>query len=103
MYLNSQEYRCLCVIFIMAVYWMTEALPLPVTALIPISGFPLMGLVSTGDLCVLYMKHTNMVFLTSFLMAVAVEECCLHKRIALFVILKIGKNFFLFFYCKVFY
>ena len=38
---------CAYVLLIMSVYWMTEALPLPITSLIPVVAFPLAGVIST--------------------------------------------------------
>jgi sodium-dependent dicarboxylate transporter 2/3/5 len=40
----------------MAIYWMTEALPLPITSLIPVVAFPLFGILDTGVVCMAYMK-----------------------------------------------
>ena len=44
---TGEEMRCAYVVIIMAVYWVTEALPLEVTSLIPMVGFPLLGIMST--------------------------------------------------------
>ena len=44
------------VIIIMAIYWMTEALPLPVTSLLPVVFFPLFGIMDTGQVTTAYMK-----------------------------------------------
>lgn len=102
----------------MAIYWMTEALPLPVTSLIPVVMFPVFGILSTEEVCMTYFKETNVMFLGNFrvikffvgfylllkkfiylflisggvIIAIAVEHCNLHKRIALRVMLLIGTS-----------
>lgn len=40
----------------MAVFWMTEALPLAITSLLPVVLFPLLGIMGTGKVCTAYMK-----------------------------------------------
>ena len=51
-----QEGRCAYAIAIMAVYWMTEALPMAATALFPIMLFPFLGVLSSKELCANYLK-----------------------------------------------
>lgn len=53
---SQQEAECGYVILIMAIFWMTEALPLPVTSLIPVVALPLFGIMETGDVSTAYMK-----------------------------------------------
>ena len=58
--------RCAFVILVMAVYWVTECIPLPVTALLPIVLFPLLKIMSTDDVCITYFKESNMMFIGTF-------------------------------------
>ena len=51
---------------LMSAFWVTEAVPLPVTALIPIFAFPLLDILNTADLSKNYFKDTNMMFLGNF-------------------------------------
>ena len=53
---TMQAALCGYAVLIMAVYWMTESLPLPVTSLIPVVLFPLLGIMDTGAVCTAYMK-----------------------------------------------
>nr|XP_003701228.2 PREDICTED: protein I'm not dead yet-like isoform X3 [Megachile rotundata] len=82
--------RCLYVVGLMAVFWMTEVLPLPITGLIPIVLYPLMGIMSTSDTCACYMNDTTMMFIGSMVIAIVIENSGLHMRIALLIIKTIG-------------
>ena len=62
-YVGTQEAKCGFVILVMAVYWVTECVPLPVTALLPIVLLPLFKILSTNDVCITYFKESNMMFI----------------------------------------
>lgn len=51
-----QAARCAYVILIMATYWMTEAIPIAVTALLPIALMPWLGVIPSAKLCSNYLK-----------------------------------------------
>lgn len=80
------------VALLMAVWWITEAVPLAVTALLPIVLFPALGISSGESITQAYINSTIFLFLGGFLLALAMEKWNLHKRIALKIILLLGTN-----------
>ena len=90
--IGTSEAKCGFVILLMATYWVTEALPLPVTALLPVVLLPLFKVMTTDDVCIKYLKESNMMFMGSMMVAIAVEHCGLHQRIALKFLLLIGTS-----------
>jgi len=75
---------------LMAVWWMTEALPIPVTSLLPLLVLPLFGSASVQEAASPYAHQLVFLFLGGFVIAMAVERSGLHRRIALRVILLVG-------------
>ncbi|XP_075898210.1 Na(+)/dicarboxylate cotransporter 3 [Nelusetta ayraudi] len=88
--LPEKEGKCLYVVLLMATFWCTEALPLAVTAMLPVCLFPTLGILSSKKVCPQYFLETNFLFLSGLIMASSIEEWGLHRRIALKVLSIVG-------------
>ena len=76
----------------MATWWITEAVPIAVTALLPIVLFPLTGGLELDATTAAYGHRYVFLFLGGFLIAMTIEKWQLHRRIALGTIALIGSN-----------
>ena len=76
----------------MAVWWMTEATPVAVTALLPLVLFPLLSVSPMAEAAAPYAHPMIYLFLGGFMIARAIEKWNLHKRIALHILLLAGSN-----------
>ncbi len=76
----------------MAVWWVTECVPISVTALLPIVLFPLTGGMDLSTTTAAYGHKLVFLFVGGFLIALAIEKWHLHKRLALNIIRITGSN-----------
>uniref|UniRef100_A0A3B4G559 Solute carrier family 13 member 3 n=1 Tax=Pundamilia nyererei TaxID=303518 RepID=A0A3B4G559_9CICH len=88
--LPEKEGKCLYVVVLMAMFWCTEALPLAVTAMLPVCLFPTLGILPAKKICPQYFIETNFLFLSGLVLASSIEEWGLHRRIALKVLSIVG-------------
>jgi sodium-dependent dicarboxylate transporter 2/3/5 len=87
---NPLATRMTAVAVLMAVWWITDAIPLAATALLPLVLFPLLGIMSGKQTAPIYINYVIFLFIGGFLIALAMEKWNLHKRIALHIIRTVG-------------
>src|SRR5690606_12633950 len=75
---------------LMAVWWITDAIPLAATALLPPVVLPLAGVLDNAATISAYLNSTILLYLGGFLIALAMERWHLHRRIALGIIARFG-------------
>jgi sodium-dependent dicarboxylate transporter 2/3/5 len=80
------------VALLMGTLWVTEAIPIPITSLLPIILFPLLDVMPVSVATSQYANHIVFLFLGGFWIAAAIERCKLHRRIALHVLLLVGSS-----------
>lgn len=74
----------------MAVWWLTEAVPLAITSLLPLVLFPLLGVMTGKDAAAPYADRIIFLYLGGFFLAFGMEKWGLHKRIGLTALLFFG-------------
>ena len=74
----------------MAIWWISEAVPLAVTSLLPVILFPTLGIMSGRSVAPVYFNHIIFLFIGGFIVALAMEKWNLHRRIALRILLWSG-------------
>jgi len=89
---SIQTSRMAACAIMMSVFWITEAIPLAATALIPIFLFPVLGIASSKAVAGQYMNSTVFLLIGGFMIALAMQRWNLHKRIALNVLALFGGN-----------
>lgn len=89
---NPAVTRTAAVAVLMAIWWITEAIPIPATALIPVALFPLLGVMNGKAVAATYFNNVIFLFIGGFIVALAMQRWHLHRRIALRIIMLIGAS-----------
>ncbi len=77
---------------LMAIWWATEALPVAITAFLPLVALPILGVGSISEIAAPYAHPIIYLFFGGFVVALAIERCGLHRRIALAVFATAGSD-----------
>src|SRR5690606_10609588 len=88
--LSLPGWRVVAVMALMAVWWATEAIPVPATSLIPIIFFPLLGVSSLEAASQPYSSSVIYLLLGGMIVALTLERWGLHKRMALMILSRVG-------------
>jgi sodium-dependent dicarboxylate transporter 2/3/5 len=76
----------------LAIWWVSEAVPVAATSLLPVLFFPLLGLVPVREVMAAYMHPFVMLLLAGFMAALAIERWNLHRRVAFRILLAVGTS-----------
>lgn len=90
--ISSQANSVLAVATLMISWWILEALPMPVVALLPLVFFPLLKIESLSEAAAPYANPVIFLFLGGFMLGLAIEKWQLHKRIALNIVRLTGTS-----------
>jgi solute carrier family 13 (sodium-dependent dicarboxylate transporter), member 2/3/5 len=88
--LDPVAWRTLAVAFLMASWWITEAIPIAVTSLLPIVLLPVLNIQSISQSTTPYANPLIFLFMGGFMVAIAMQRWNLHKRIALNIVSYVG-------------
>ncbi|MGP9723760.1 SLC13 family permease [Corynebacterium sp. AOP40-9SA-29] len=78
------------VMVLMGAWWMTGALPLAATAMVPLVAFPILQVAPMGDVSAPYADPTIFLFMGGFILALGIQRWGLHRRLALLVVYAVG-------------
>ena len=90
--MQPEALRALGVALLMASWWVSECIPIYATAFVPIALFPLLGILDSSTTAENYGHNYVLMLLGGFFLAKSIEISGLHKRLALFIIKRLGTN-----------
>uniref|UniRef100_A0A671UIA2 Solute carrier family 13 member 1 n=1 Tax=Sparus aurata TaxID=8175 RepID=A0A671UIA2_SPAAU len=86
------EAECAFVLLLMATFWVTEVIPLPMTAMLPAVLFPMFGIMKASDVAQEYLKNYQLLLVGVICLATSINKWGLNRRIALRLVTMLGVN-----------
>tara|TARA_B100001287_G_scaffold169086_1_gene142223 strand:- start:116 stop:1552 length:1437 start_codon:yes stop_codon:yes gene_type:complete len=90
--ISSVGWTVAAVTLLMAIWWATEAVPVAVTALLPLACFPMLGVTDFKTAALPYANPNIYLFMGGFILALGIEASGLHKRLALKMLIAVGNS-----------
>ncbi|PCI47137.1 MAG: anion transporter [Alphaproteobacteria bacterium] len=90
--MSVAAWRTAGVALLLAAWWATEVLPIPVTSLLPMLLFPALGVLTMGESTAPFARPTIFLLLGGFIIATALARWNLHRRLALNILVRVGNN-----------
>jgi len=90
--LEPKACKVVAVAVLMVTWWITEALPMPAVALLPLVLFPLLGIATISETAAPYANEVIFLFMGGFLIGLGIEKWNLHRRIALNIVRVTGTS-----------
>ena len=90
--MNKESHAIFCSVLWIASWWITEAIPIPVTSLLPLVLFPITGGLDLSSTASAYGNKIIFFYMAGFFLAIAMEKWNLHRRIALNIIYFVGSD-----------
>ena len=87
-----EAWRVTALVALMASWWMTQALPLTATALLPFLLLPLLGVMTAGETAAAYYSPILFLVLGGAIIALAIERTGLHRRLAVAIVARGGST-----------
>src|SRR5690606_24318422 len=75
-----------------AFWWVTEALPIPATSLVPFALFPMAGVLTQGEAAAALGSYVIVLLMASFMLSKSLEKSGVHERLALYMIRLVGTS-----------
>jgi len=88
--MSPEAHRLMAVTFLMAGLWVSQAIPLAATSLLPLVLFPFLGIQSAKDVSQGFVSDMLFLFIGGFIIALGLERWNLHRRIALQIVTRVG-------------